>query len=418
MQFRDIFTPDVIKDWHLNSLYTYCLNEVGEIESTTRVGDDCVTLKPKEVLIIVDEVVAKLNLTRSIVLDKLNLLERLNRIKIQYFENYYVVSVLGIQFPILPTLQKLDPVNNIIPISIIDWKQTDISTIRSRFARNTVDLTVIALDLFIKSTGSMYLHELTINHGHDFIAFLKKKNLSIYSLNTYLRTVKASLQRAAYKNYIKESPLAKVRSLPSSRRPPAVIEDYEIEEILKNISSDFGKFGVLMSLHTGMRRDEVTNMQWSDIDYENNRILIRNSEDHQTKFSKQRYIPLNKGLQELINEIKRVNTVYNYSSVYLFVNQHGKRFSKNYFTKVFDRAKKEAGITKKVSYHSLRKTFASRLKSKGVALNTIKLLLGHSKLATTELYIGALESDMIVAMQEISSENISTKIHSTSCIQG
>ncbi len=418
MQFRDIFTPDLLRDSHLSSLFTYCLNEVGEIESTVMVGDDCVTLKPKEVLIIVDEVVNKLNLTRSIVLDKLNLLERLKRIKIQYFENYFVVTVLGIQFPILATLQKLDPVNNIIPINIIDWKHTDISTIRNRFAANTVQLTGIGLDLFIQSTGSVYLHDLTINHGYDFIAFLKKKNLSIHTLNTYLRTVKASLQRAAYKNYIKESPLIKVKSLPSSHRPPAVIEDYEIEEILKNISSDFGKFGVLMSLHTGMRRDEVTNMMWSDVDYENNWILIRNSEYHQTKYSKERYIPLNNGLIELIKEIKRFNTDSNYTSVYLFVNPHGKRFSKNYFTKVFNRALKEAGITKKVSFHSLRKTFASRLKSRGVATNTIKLILGHSNTMTTELYIGALESDMKIAMQEISFENFSNKMQSTSCIQG
>jgi integrase len=416
MQLRDIFTPDVLKDSQLTSLYAYCLNEIGDLESTTMVDDCCITLKPRDVLIIPDLVAAKLLVSTSVILEKLNHLERLKRITILYRENYYIVAVSGIQFPLLPTTQKIDPVSNIVPINIIDWKHNDISSIRNRFAKNTVELTGISLELFNNFAGSIFLHEVTINLGFEFVAFLKKKKLSPHTVNTYLRTVKASFQRAAYRGYIMVSPFKKVKSSPLSHKPPAVIEEHELEEILQNISSDYGKFGVLMALHTGMRRDEVTNMQWSDVDYESNRILIRNSENHQTKFSKQRYIPLNNGLIELLNQIKSLNSLNNHSSVYLFVNPQGKRFARNYFTKLFERAKKEAGITKKISFHSLRKTFASRLKARGVATNTIKLLLGHSNTVTTEKYLGVLDSDMIKAMTQLNSDDSFNKIESSSCI--
>lgn len=71
---------------------------------------------------------------------------------------------------------------------------------------------------------------------------------------------------------------------------------------------------------------------------------------------------------------------------YVFCKKNEERFSGNYFSRKFKKACIAAGLESAIHFHSLRHSFASNLVQKGVPLYTIKELLGHSSIATTEIY--------------------------------
>ncbi len=70
----------------------------------------------------------------------------------------------------------------------------------------------------------------------------------------------------------------------------------------------------------------------------------------------------------------------------MFCKSTGEKYTGDYFTKRFKRASKQVGIDKAIHFHSLRHSFASNLVQKGVSLYSVKELLGHSTISTTEIY--------------------------------
>ena len=70
----------------------------------------------------------------------------------------------------------------------------------------------------------------------------------------------------------------------------------------------------------------------------------------------------------------------------MFCKADGKKYTGDHISQSFKRACKAAGIESSIHFHSLRHSFASNLVQKGVPLYTIKELLGHSSISTTEIY--------------------------------
>ena len=131
---------------------------------------------------------------------------------------------------------------------------------------------------------------------------------------------------------------------------------------------------------TGIRRSELIHIKIGDIDFANETVKVMG------KRNKERYIPLiksvQKTLQEYINFRKEINT----NQSYLFITKKGKilydtlvyRVINNYFSSVSSKVKK--------SPHIIRHSFATHLLNEGADLNSVKELLGHSSLASTQVY--------------------------------
>ncbi|MDD5016441.1 MAG: site-specific integrase, partial [Atribacterota bacterium] len=131
---------------------------------------------------------------------------------------------------------------------------------------------------------------------------------------------------------------------------------------------------------TGMRRGELLNLEWRDIDFTRKKIKIRVKEDWEPKTS-ERDIPINDRLVEVLIKHKKQS-----KGSLVFTDSKGEKIHKNELRKELIRITKKCGFPDVTKLHSLRHTFASHLVMSGVDLPTVKKLMGHSDIETTMIY--------------------------------
>ena len=140
-----------------------------------------------------------------------------------------------------------------------------------------------------------------------------------------------------------------------------------------------------LSLYTGMRFGEITNLTWQDVDFENNIITIKDPKNRESRSAyitrDMRYLLLEKFRREMPKS----------QSELLFKDSDGKKIV--HISKTFPRVVDKLGLNRgvedprdKVVFHTLRHTFASWLAIQGTPIYTIKELMGHKTLAMTERY--------------------------------
>lgn len=233
-----------------------------------------------------------------------------------------------------------------------------------------------------------------------------KEGLSATTSNRYIGTLKAMFNRAVEWEIIDKNPIAKVKKQKSDSR--AIIrylssdEEDRLRAALRSRdrrlakSNPFyaeGKFVrleailggypdhihpmILLLMNTGMRRGEMFNLRWQDVDLVNKKITVVGNT---SKTGQTRYIPLN---EEAFNVLSIWQRQTKRQSGLVFVGKHGKRFTN------IDKAWKVLRRVAKLEdfrLHDLRHHFASRLVSAGVDLNSVRELLGHSDIKMTLRY--------------------------------
>ena len=132
-----------------------------------------------------------------------------------------------------------------------------------------------------------------------------------------------------------------------------------------------------MALYTGMRKGEIFNLKWTDLDFSNRLITIRNP-----KSGRDEHIPMNQSTYDLLKS----HLVHDLNPELVFPNKFGKK--RVDIRKGVDRIKKRAGLPKEFrGMHGLRHVFASRLASSGkVDLYRIQKLLTHKSPQMTQRY--------------------------------
>jgi len=113
-----------------------------------------------------------------------------------------------------------------------------------------------------------------------------------------------------------------------------------------------------------MRLGEIINLKWKNVNLATKIITVCDEEF------------ITKGREKIIPV----------GNSYVFCKNNGEKFTGDYISQMFKRACKAAGMDSRIHFHTLRHSFASNLAQKGVSLYTIKELLGHSSISTTEIY--------------------------------
>ena len=163
-----------------------------------------------------------------------------------------------------------------------------------------------------------------------------------------------------------------------SWRLPEVFSPKEVEQLLLAAVRVRDRCLLMTAYATGVRVSELVRLKVSDIDSE--RMMVR---VEQGKGKKDRYTILS---ERLLSELRSYWKMHR-SPIWLFPNAKGSPLSIDYAQRIYNWAKEKAGIHKGKGIHTLRHCFATHLLEAGVDLVTIKTLLGHNSLQSTQRYL-------------------------------
>jgi integrase len=400
MQFRDIFTKDIIREPSAATVVMYCLNQVADVPMDITIGDHTLALLSHEVAVDFQETEYELRQTKDNVITSLERLEKIRKIEIlQREETFYKIKFRGLDFPIVPTIEKVDKDTKIIPLEFDEWKRRDLKYLEHAHSKKYHDCCKISFNYFSKVAGGKMVHEITRSDHEAFWALIKKRNVCNTTLNNYTKDLKASLSRAVEKGHVLINPLAKIRDEKvGPKEKPITLSRNELEFLLQHIKNPILKYAIYTAGLTGLRRGEIAFLKWSDIDYEKEIIHIQSSEEYRVKFNKPRSIPLTAHQEKLFTALKEYCKKNNIESEFVFPNKKGNHFHPNYLLNLMKRTAAKAGMDTNMNFHTLRRTFASMLKADGTDITVIKDLLGHTSERTTRKYIFAHQDDMEAAM--------------------
>lgn len=211
-------------------------------------------------------------------------------------------------------------------------------------------------------------------------ADLAKKAPSGYIV--YMKTLKASFNYAMEWGLIDTNPFSKIKFKKKQSTKPVFITKEELGRIKEHISNNTINDIVSFSFFTGCRLGEVINLRWEQIDFTKDLITI-GSNNFQTKNSKSRIIPIADELRIILKSRVPVNKN---SNRYVFNKPNAMNYHKDYVSSKFKEAARAAGMDASIHFHTLRHSFASNLANEGVPIIAIKELMGHSDIATTQIY--------------------------------
>lgn len=240
---------------------------------------------------------------------------------------------------------------------------------------------------FLKNENSNDLSAVSFAHIRQWLAELNKSGLSSRSINRKLSSLRAFYKFLMKIGVIAVNPTLRQKSLKAAKKISNPFSEEEMERMLEIYPFEPGFEGVrnkliiLMFYATGIRRSELVELKTDDVDMHSGYLKITG------KGNKQRNIPMLPVLKEALQVYLPQREAIGSARVpNLFITKKGLkmydvlvyRIINNYFSGVTSKSKK--------SPHVLRHTFATHLLDRGADLNTIKDLLGHSSLATTQVY--------------------------------
>ena len=257
------------------------------------------------------------------------------------------------------------------------------------YANATCDIFRVALRNLEAITGNCALSKLDQRYV-DLYKAERQKRKSPVTVNVELRSLRSTLNYAVRWKLIDVNPFARVQLVRVPEVPPQYFTKAEFRSLLSVIDQEWFREIVIFTVMTGMRRGEVANLHWNDIDLERRLIHIHSSSTFRSKWGRLRVIPLN---EQLIERLKDGPPKDPGSYVFTF---NGEKVREGYLTQRFTHYVRASGITKKLHFHSLRHSHATWLVQESVPIYEIQKLLGHSSIEMTQVY-SHLQSEQLHA---------------------
>src|SRR5690554_646815 len=258
-------------------------------------------------------------------------------------------------------------------------------------SKNTIEAYIRDLNkllLFIEEE-KLSLISIKTSDLEEFLAGLYDNNLSPRSMSRVISALKSFFRYFMLDNYREDNPTDLLDSPKTGLKLPVVLSIEEIDSILSviDVSTLEGtrNYAIIETLYScGLRVSELTNLRFSDLYLDEGFIRVVGKGD------KQRLVPISEtAIQKINNWLdyrKQVNIKKGNEDIVFVSSRRGKALSRItvfYFIKQYAEA---AGIRKDVSPHVFRHSFATHLLERGANIRVIQEMLGHEKIATTEIY--------------------------------
>jgi integrase/recombinase XerD len=226
-------------------------------------------------------------------------------------------------------------------------------------------------------------------HIVHFLAFLKEQGKSAKTVARHVASIRAFHQFLLRDKVVDQDPTVHIETPKSERTVPKVLSLEEVEKLL-DTPDQMDHFGLrdkamLELLYaTGIRVTELINIDLENVHLTMGFVRVNGNG------KKERIIPVGKTATEAVKHYLEQGRPHFISPKHqdqaLFLNHQGKRLTRQGYWKILKGLAKEAGITKELTPHTLRHSFATHLLENGADLSAVQEMLGHADISTTQIY--------------------------------
>lgn len=223
----------------------------------------------------------------------------------------------------------------------------------------------------VKHFGGRYLYEITPMIIEKY-KVLRRETVAPATVNRELACLKCMFNKAIQWEKTYDNPVRQVKLFKENNQRTRFLEQNEIPKFVESCSEHLKPI-VIVAVFTGMRKSEILNLKWEDIDFKRGIIYLLF-----TKNNEKREVLMNDIVYKALSSIERHK-----NSPYVFLSHTGKPYTN--VRKSFETALKKCGIID-FKFHDLRHTFASQLVMMGIDIKTVQELMGHKTIEMTLRY--------------------------------
>ena len=222
----------------------------------------------------------------------------------------------------------------------------------------------------------------------NFMVHLGEKKIAKRSINRKLSTLRSFYLFLLKVGEIKTSPLENIQSLKFYAEKQIPFSEEEMADQQREVNRP-AKKSLLKELivetlyQTGIRRDELVNLLLENVDFSKSEIKVIG------KGNKARVIPISKKLSTLMAEYLLIRKPLEAYAGYFFINAKGKKLNDKFVYSTVNTYLSLVTSKKKKSPHILRHSFATHVLEYGAEISKVKMIMGHSSLASTQVYTSA-----------------------------
>lgn len=243
-------------------------------------------------------------------------------------------------------------------------------------------------EFLLKEFDQENLLEVNYSQVRSWIVSLSDADVSNNSINRKMSSLKSFYKFLLKTKQIAVSPLLKHKSLKTPKKLQIPFSEKEVDNVLNQIQYPEGFEGTRDKLiidlfyTTGIRRTELIHLQIANVNYSNQTLKVLG------KRNKERILPIlpiiSQQLDVYLQERASIEQIKD--SAYLFLSQKGVKLNDSFVYRLINTYFSNVSEKVKKSPHILRHTFATHLLNNGADINSVKELLGHSSLASTQIY--------------------------------
>ena len=255
---------------------------------------------------------------------------------------------------------------------------------------------------YIEDNGEDYV-EVTNDGIKEYIEHMQEIGKKPSTISRGLASIRSFYQYEAKNKVVEKDPTEGIQSPKIEKRVPSVLTSSEVALLLDqpkdvDLKGTRDKAMLEFAYATGMRVTEIISLNVEDVNLETGYATCRNGK-------KERTVPMGnmslKALKEYVVDA-RPTMIKDENEKALFVNVNGQRLTRQGFWKIIKYYKDQAHIDKDITPHVLRHSFATHLLQNGADLKSIQMMLGHSDILSTQIYM---------QFQDESLKNVYKKAH-------
>ena len=241
---------------------------------------------------------------------------------------------------------------------------------------------------FIVDKDIISLSNISQMHIREYIRSLNEKGLAASSIARIFSSIRSYHKFLSAENFVNENPTLILTSPKAPKKLPHVLMEEEISAIINAVVETFqyakrDKAIIEMLYYCGLRVSELCAMSLNNLYLNDDMVRIMG------KGSKERLLPVGGRAKNFLNEYLihcRPGIQKDKGSSSVFLSRNGNPLTRAMINNILRKWSQVAGISKSVSPHTLRHSFATHLLEGGADLRFVQALLGHSDISTTQIY--------------------------------